>query len=455
MSFIALQFSNSDLIRTFGEAGLIATAIALLAVLMLVPLLGMLLVRNEARFAEKARGSDIGVEWLRRFCRWIATQWSRARASTRRSASLWSPACASSISHLQPRYRLADQLPDRDRPCRRRSRLDAKLTGANPIDVLIQFPKGASLYRSAYSGADRRRPCAWSKSRPASATSGRCETLRAGSRKRPAPHRCRDAQAICRHPAEISDAALHLCRPGCGHRQRARARYRRQPVPAGDQRRSIASSTPCAPNYPGYKIAVTGLSAIAARNSATMIDRLKPGLTVEIVFVAAFIGIAFRSLIRDAGEHSARHFPDRARRRALLALGLGLQFASVIALTVSFGLGLSATIHFLNRLQLEDVRRARSRRRRRARDRAGRPAADLDIRRARLRPGDDGVLRPAIAAAVRLAQRVCDDRSAVRGSVHPAAGRDDARQSHAADGWACAHRRAQQANSERLTPRAR
>jgi hypothetical protein len=38
----------------------------------------------------------------------------------------------------------------------------------------------------------------------------------------------------------------------------------------------------------------------------------------------------------------------------LLVLGIGLQFASVIALTVSFGLGLSATIHFLNRLQIED-----------------------------------------------------------------------------------------------------
>jgi len=33
--------------------------------------------------------------------------------------------------------------------------------------------------------------------------------------------------------------------------------------------------------------------------------------------------------------------------------GAGLQFASVVALTVSFGLGLSATIHFLNRLRLE------------------------------------------------------------------------------------------------------
>ncbi len=34
-------------------------------------------------------------------------------------------------------------------------------------------------------------------------------------------------------------------------------------------------------------------------------------------------------------------------------MGEGLQFASVVALTVSFGLGLTATIHFLNRLRLE------------------------------------------------------------------------------------------------------
>ena len=47
--------------------------------------------------------------------------------------------------------------------------------------------------------------------------------------------------------------------------------------------------------HPGYEIAVTGLSAIAARNSADMIGKLNRALTVEIVFVAAFIGLAFRS----------------------------------------------------------------------------------------------------------------------------------------------------------------
>ena len=47
ISFIALQFSDSELIRKFGEAGLAATIIALIAVLSLVPAFGVLLVRNE------------------------------------------------------------------------------------------------------------------------------------------------------------------------------------------------------------------------------------------------------------------------------------------------------------------------------------------------------------------------------------------------------------------------
>jgi predicted RND superfamily exporter protein len=47
-------------------------------------------------------------------------------------------------------------------------------------------------------------------------------------------------------------------------------------------------------------------------------------------------------------------FPVVAPGALLSATGQGLQFASVVALIVSFGLGLSATIHFLNRLLLED-----------------------------------------------------------------------------------------------------
>ena len=49
-------------------------------------------------------------------------------------------------ANLEPRYRLADQVPDKQQAVAASGRLDAKLTGANPIDVLIEFPKGETLY---------------------------------------------------------------------------------------------------------------------------------------------------------------------------------------------------------------------------------------------------------------------------------------------------------------------
>jgi hypothetical protein len=105
--------------------------------------------------------------------------------------------------------------------------------------------------------------------------------------------------------------------------------------------------------HPGYEVAVTGLSAIAARNSANMIQKLNRGLTIEFALVAVFIGLAFRSVVVMFSCILPGIFPVVLSGTVLWLLGQGLQFASVVALTVSFGLGLSATIHFLNRLRLE------------------------------------------------------------------------------------------------------
>jgi predicted RND superfamily exporter protein len=71
--------------------------------------------------------------------------------------------------------------------------------------------------------------------------------------------------------------------------------------------------------------------------------------------VAAFIGLVFRSPLVMFISILPGLFPIVLAGSLLWFMGEGLQFASVIALTVSFGLGLSATIHFLNRLQIEDI----------------------------------------------------------------------------------------------------
>jgi uncharacterized protein len=82
----------------------------------------------------------------------------------------------------------------------------------------------------------------------------------------------------------------------------------------------------------------------------------------------------------------------------LWLMGEGLQFASVVALVVSFGLGLSATIHFLNRLRLE-----------------GRPGEDaaLAVERATILVGPALILT-SVVLACGLAMTVFSDLPSLR-----------------------------------------
>ncbi len=352
ISFIALQFSSSDLIRTFGEAGLIATVIALLGVLMLVPLLGVLLIRKEAAFAAKVRATDTGVNALRRFCGWVAARMVSRPGFYSLVSVVVVVGLALVYATLEPRYRLADQVPDREQAVEASSRLDAKLTGANPIDVLVEFPPGASLYApetldaiaAVHSIVEDQAGVGnvWS-----------LETLRRWLREKAG---ITDVATLKQYVDILPE---HLTRRFISAEEDSVVVSGRIPDVDASQLLPVIDQLDAALNavrtaHPGYSIAVTGLSAIAARNSASMIGKLNRALTIEIVFVAAFIGLAFRSFTVMLLSILPGIFPIVLSGTVLWLLGDGLNFAAVVALIVSFGLGLSATIHFLNRLRLED-----------------------------------------------------------------------------------------------------
>jgi len=352
LSFLALQFSDSDLIRTFGEAGLMATIIALIAVLSLVPVFGVLLVRKENLLATKVKGADRGVEALRAFCAFIAKRMVGHPGLFSLIALLVVVGLGIIYASLEPRYRLADQVPDKQQAVEASSRLDAKLTGANPIDVLIEFPKGKSLYdpetldtiAAVHSIIEKQAGVGnvWS-----------IETLRRWLAEKAG----RSDVAILKEYVDLLPA--YLVRRFISEQQDAVVVSGRVPDLDSSQILPTVEKLDAAMNtvrsaHPGYSIAVTGLSAIAARNSANMIGKLNHGLTIEFLLVAAFIGLAFRSIVVMFASILPGIFPVVLSGTVLWLLGEGLQFASVVALTVSFGLGLSATIHFLNRLRLEE-----------------------------------------------------------------------------------------------------
>jgi uncharacterized protein len=351
LSFVALQSSTSDLSRTFGQAGLTATVIALVAVLVLMPLFGILLLRDEASFAAKVERADLGIETLRRFCGWVAARMV-IRPGLYTIISLAVVAGLALIyAGLEPRYRLADQVPDRQQAVAASHQLDAKLTGANPIDVLIEFPQGTSLYApetlsviaKVHSIVEHQAGVGnvWS-----------LETLRRWLIKARMP----DVSTLKRY---VEILPRYLTQRFISAKQDAVVVAGR--IPDADASKLLPivkmlenSLAEVRADNPGFRISVTGLSVIAARNSAAMIGKLSIGLTLEFLFVATFIGAAFRSFVVMLAAILPGIIPVVASGAVLQLTGQGLQFASIVALTVSFGLGLSATIHFLNRLRLED-----------------------------------------------------------------------------------------------------
>src|SRR5690349_21249355 len=351
ISFIALQFSDSDLIRKFGEAGLAATIIALLAVLSLVPVFGVLLVRNEKTFAVKFQGADAGVQALRNFCYWIAVRMVGRPGLFSLIAVIFVGGLAVIYANLEPRYRLADQVPDKQQAVAASGRLDAKLTGANPIDVLIEFPKGASLYAPETLKIIAEVHAMVEKSAGVGNVWS-LETLRRWLAEKAGSS---DIETLKQYVNLIPE---HLVRRFISADQDAVVVSGRVPDLDSSEILPVVEKLDHAldavrKQHPGFEISVTGLSAIAARNSANMIEKLNRGLTIEFALVAIFIGLAFRSVVVMLSCILPGIFPVVLSGTVLWLLGEGLQFASVVALTVSFGLGLSATIHFLNRLRLE------------------------------------------------------------------------------------------------------
>ncbi|PPQ40532.1 hypothetical protein SAMN06265338_102154 [Rhodoblastus acidophilus] len=354
LSMFGLFFSDSDMIRAFGHAGALSILIALVTVLTLIPALGVLLAPR--REALPATGRDGGVQALRNFCNFVAERMLRRPGVNALIGLAVVIGLGFIYSGLQPRYRLADLTPDQEHAVEASQRLDAKLNGANPIDVFVAFPPDKGLFAPEtlqVLGEVHRAM----ETQPGVANVWSLETLRRWLAEK---LNQRDVATLQQYVDMLPPFLVR--RFVAQDRESALVSGRVPDKDAGNLLPIVeqlnARLDAIRAQHPGYAIRPNGLSVIAARNSADMIGKLNRGLTIEFAFVAAFIGLAFRSLPVALACVPAGVFPVFAAGGLLRALGDGLQFASVIALIVSFGLGLSATIHFINRMQREDDSKA-------------------------------------------------------------------------------------------------
>jgi len=336
IAILSLSLAQSALIQTFGRAALLAVGISYIAVAVVVPTLAVLLVRKETKTLAHPEDERGGVGLLQRVTdQIVGLSASRPFILTVLAWTGWA------YAQLEPRYRLADQVPDQEQALAGSARLDKKLTGANPVHVMIELPQRHS---------DSTQPAALydAETLKAIADAHRILEERAGLGN------VWSIDSLRRWLAEAGDDSVetvkryvsilpeHLVRRFISEDERAVLVTARLPdidaseiLPVVEKIDRELNSVRTA--HPEYRISVTGLPAIAARN-----------------FI--FLGLALRSVLAGVTSVLPSLFPIFATGALLWAAGEGLQFASIVAITVAFSLAIDSTIHFLNRYHLEEDR---------------------------------------------------------------------------------------------------
>ena len=351
LSFMALLFSESGLIRTFGHAGAVSTAISFVAVIAVLPLLAILFIRNEAKLARDRSPADGMMDTLGNLVGAIVDRVVRHPvAYTLLGLTLFA---MFSYAHLQlePRYRLADQVPDREQALDASGRIDKKLTGANPFHVMIRWKDGTKLYDPAPLSVIEATHAALEQS-AGLGNVWSLESLRRWLRETGDD----SVETLKKYVGLLPE---HLVRRFIAKEEDAVLVTGRLPdIDASEilplvEKVDRALDTVRAIN-PEFEISVTGLPALAARNSHRMISQLNESLPLCVLVAAILLALTFRSFFVGVVSLLPGLFPVVTSGALLWLMGEGLEFASVVALLVVFGLGVDALIHFLNRLRLEE-----------------------------------------------------------------------------------------------------
>ncbi|MGE0627437.1 MAG: RND family transporter [Hyphomicrobiaceae bacterium] len=354
ISILSFAWAESALIRTFGFAALIAVFVSYLAVAVVVPTLAAVLIRREkAPIGREAAETEGGIGVLHIVTSAIIGHVARRPAVYVLASIIAVAAAGCAYMQLEPQYRLADQVPDKEQALDATGRLDQKLTGANPVHVMVKWNGDASLYDPA--------------------TLKVIEQAHAVLEKQAGLGNVWSLESLRRWLREAGDDRIETVRKYVGvlppHLvQRFIAKDEKAVLVTGrlpdiDASRILPvidtidkALEPVRKANPGYEIIVTGLPAIAARNSAKLIGELNIGLVGDMFLIFIFLGLVLRSLLAGVASVLPSVFPIFATGALLWATGQGLQFASIIAITVAFSLAIDSTIHFINRFRLEEDR---------------------------------------------------------------------------------------------------
>jgi len=351
IALLSMTITDSAVIRSFGLTAAMGTIAAFVAIILVLPSLAMLLIRDESKYRQEKGAMDrhplVRLEFFsQKLADFVAPRWRSLTLIGMMTGIVF----AALYFQLQPRYNLSDEMPDEPALKNAINLIDDRLGGSNYIHVLVEYPRdkqatspdvleaigeahrllGNLAEVNDVSSIEKTR--LWFRSNGVEDI-GRLKTYLDDMD----PMTKRRFLNEEKHAALVSGKIISLT-----------AADNRVLV---DRIKAILANMQA--EYPDMKFTVSGLSTLAALQSTSIISQLNNGLLLAILVVVGIIGFAFRSLEDALLSIAPNLFPIFAAGALLYVLDEGLQYASILGLTVAFGLAVDDTIHFLNRYHLE------------------------------------------------------------------------------------------------------
>lgn len=354
VAMMTLGLTDSAVISTFGLCAGLATALAFVVIILIVPMLTVLWItqNEEETFVEtEVGGRNKALAKIEAVCAYIADLLKPISVGVAILGMTCIVVFGAMYLQLEPKYRLTDQLPDNKQATSASDRIDVKLTGAVPIHIMVRWDEKRSIE------SDEVLEAIAASHKLLEDASGvgnvwSVETLRRWLEKN---LNVSDPKIVADYVRKMPP---HLSNRFVNEKANSVVVTGRLPNLDADETVPIVEKLDqkletLRAEHPSFQFYVTGLATLSSVQAASMIQQLNQSLIVAVVVVMILLGIAFRSFTAIALSVFPNLFPIVAAGALLYITGAGLEYASVIGLTVAFGLAVDDTIHFLNRLHLE------------------------------------------------------------------------------------------------------
>lgn len=351
IAFLSMNLTDSTLISSFGTAAAIVTTFGYFVVIAAAPALFMLFAPEPAGHLRDDIEHETGpLRLINAACSALAkalTRWHRPVALGGLALML-----ALTVVHLNvpAYYRLSDLVPQDQQASKVAHQLEQRLAGIYPISLMVTWPQGEEV------ASERVTRAMAEIHRAAEETSGVSNVWSAATLKRwldenghPSSEAYRSF--LSKMPREVYARLVNdENRTGVVTGHIADLQAREVGALVDELKQKLA---PIEAKYPDIKVSITDLSVMSSSRSLSIISQLNVSLISTISVDLPTIGLAFGSVAAVLYGAIANISAVVAMGALMFFLGMGLEYPSVIALTVTFGLTADSTIHILNRIRLE------------------------------------------------------------------------------------------------------